>query len=51
MTAGIVSAVDRIVSDVPMVQTITVVLAILIIFFNLVADVLLGMFDPRIRYD
>lgn len=37
--------------DVPMVQTITVVLATLIVIFNLIADVLLGVFDPRIRYD
>ena len=37
--------------DVPMVQTITVMFAILIVFFNLVADVLLGVFDPRVRLD
>jgi len=38
-------------SDVPMVQTITFMFAILIVFFNLIADVLYGILDPRIRYD
>jgi len=37
--------------DVPMVQTVTVIFAVLIVFFNLIADVLYGMLDPRIRYD
>lgn len=39
------------VSDVPMVQTLTFIFATLIVFFNLVADVLYGLLDPRIRYD
>ncbi|WP_209426642.1 ABC transporter permease [Pararhodobacter sp. SW119] len=38
-------------SDWPMVQTITFIFAILIVFFNLIADVLYGILDPRIRYD
>ncbi|MEM7198398.1 MAG: ABC transporter permease [Pseudomonadota bacterium] len=38
-------------SDIPMVQTLTVIFAFLIILFNLVADILYGILDPRIRYD
>lgn len=37
--------------DVPMVQTLTFIFAILIVLFNLIADVLYGLLDPRIRYD
>ena len=38
-------------SDIPMVQTLTFIFAVLIVLFNLVADVLYGILDPRIRYD
>ncbi len=38
-------------SDLPMVQTLTFIFAVLTVFFNLVADVLYGFLDPRIRYD
>jgi peptide/nickel transport system permease protein len=38
-------------SDVPMVQTITFIFAVLIVIFNLIADILYGVLDPRIRYD
>jgi len=38
-------------ADVPLVQTLTFIFAILIVVFNLVADVLYGILDPRIRYD
>lgn len=38
-------------SDVPMVQTLTFLFAVLIVLFNLIADVLYGILDPRIRYD
>ena len=38
-------------ADIPLVQTLTFIFAILIVFFNLVADVLYGILDPRIRYD
>ena len=38
-------------NDLPMVQTLTFIFAILIVLFNLVADVLYGILDPRIRYD
>lgn len=38
-------------NDVPMVQTLTFIFAALIVLFNLVADVMYGVLDPRIRYD
>ena len=38
-------------NDLPMVQTLTFIFAILIVLFNLIADVLYGMLDPRICYD
>jgi peptide/nickel transport system permease protein len=38
-------------NDLPMVQTLTFIFAVLIVFFNLVADLLYGMLDPRIRYE
>lgn len=38
-------------NDLPMVQTLTVIFAVLIVMFNLIADVLYGILDPRIRYD
>jgi peptide/nickel transport system permease protein len=37
--------------DVPMVQTLTFIFAVLIVVFNLVADITYGIMDPRIRYD
>ncbi|MGY6409890.1 MAG: ABC transporter permease [Alkalilacustris sp.] len=38
-------------ADIPMVQTLTFIFAVLIVLFNLIADVLYGILDPRIRYD
>lgn len=38
-------------ADIPTVQTVTFIFAILIVFFNLIADLLYGVLDPRIRYD
>ena len=38
-------------ADIPLVQTLTFLFAILIVIFNLIADVVYGMLDPRIRYD
>ena len=38
-------------NDLPLVQTLTFIFAVLIVLFNLVADVLYGILDPRIRYD
>lgn len=37
--------------DVPVVMTVTFIFAILIVAFNLVADIIYGILDPRIRYD
>jgi len=37
--------------DVPMVQTITFFSAFLVVLFNLIADALYGLLDPRIRYE
>ena len=38
-------------SDIPMVLTLTFIFAVLIVLFNLIADVLYGVLGPRIRYD
>ena len=38
-------------ADIPLVQTLTFLFAVLIVFFNLLADVLYGILDPRIRYE
>ncbi|MEL6779015.1 MAG: ABC transporter permease [Cyanobacteria bacterium J06597_16] len=37
-------------NDTPVVMSITFIYAILIVVFNLVADILYGVLDPRIRY-
>lgn len=39
------------VSDLPMVQTIVFIFAVLVVLFNVIADVIYGLLDPRIRYD
>jgi peptide/nickel transport system permease protein len=38
-------------NDLPTVQTLTFIFAVLIVLFNLIADILYGVLDPRIRYD
>ncbi|QUS35694.1 ABC transporter permease [Falsirhodobacter algicola] len=38
-------------NDIPMVQTLTFIFAVLIVLANLIADILYGLLDPRIRYD
>ncbi|GIX12399.1 MAG: ABC transporter substrate-binding protein [Paracoccaceae bacterium] len=38
-------------ADYPLVQTLTFIFAVLIVLFNLIADILYGILDPRIRYD
>ncbi len=38
-------------NDMPMVMTLTFIFALLIVTFTLVADLLYGLLDPRIRYD
>lgn len=37
-------------SDTPMLMGLTFIYAILVVLFNLIADVLYGVLDPRIRY-
>ncbi len=37
-------------ADIPLVQTLTFIFAVLIVFFNIIADVAYGFLDPRIRY-
>ncbi len=39
------------VNDIPLIQTITFIFAFLIVAFNLIADIVYGILDPRIRYD
>jgi peptide/nickel transport system permease protein len=36
--------------DIPVVMTTTVIFAILVVLFNLLADILYGVLDPRIQY-
>lgn len=38
-------------NDLPLVMTVTFIFAVLIVLFNIIADVLYGLLDPRIRYD
>jgi len=38
-------------SDIPLVQTVVFLMALLIVLFNLFADILYGVLDPRVRYD
>ena len=38
-------------NDIPMVLTLTFIFAVLIVTFTLIADLLYGLLDPRIRYD
>ncbi len=38
-------------NDLPMVQTLVFIFAILIVLCNLMADIAYGLLDPRIRYD
>ncbi|MHA1529376.1 MAG: ABC transporter permease [Alphaproteobacteria bacterium] len=38
-------------ADIPLVQTLTFIFAVLIVGFNLIADLVYGILDPRIRYD
>jgi peptide/nickel transport system permease protein len=38
-------------NDIPMVQSLVFIFAVLTVLFNIVADVMYGFLDPRIRYD
>ncbi|MGB3297798.1 MAG: ABC transporter permease [Phormidesmis sp.] len=44
----LIDSINR--SDTPVVMSITFIYAILIVIFNLIADLLYGVLDPRIRY-
>jgi peptide/nickel transport system permease protein len=46
--AALIGAIHA--NDLPMVQTLTFIFAVLIVTFNLIADILYGILDPRIRY-
>ena len=46
--AALIGAIHA--NDLPMVQTLTFIFAMLIVIFNLIADILYGILDPRIRY-
>ena len=47
--AALIGAIHA--NDLPMVQTLAFIFAVLIVIFNLIADILYGLLDPRIRYD
>ena len=38
-------------ADIPLVQSLTFIYALLIVFFNIIVDLVYGILDPRIRYD
>ena len=38
-------------NDLPVVQTVLMIFAVLVVVFNLIADILYGVLDPRIRYE
>ena len=38
-------------ADIPLVQSLTFIFAVLIVAFNILVDILYGILDPRIRYD
>ncbi len=46
--ALLISAIQ--VNDIPLIQTVVFIFAFLIVVFNLVADVVYGILDPRISY-
>jgi peptide/nickel transport system permease protein len=47
--ALLISAIGS--TDIPTVQTVTFIFAFLVVFFNVVADALYGVLDPRISYN
>ena len=38
-------------NDLPVVQTVLMIFAVLVVAFNLIADIAYGILDPRIRYN
>jgi len=49
MGSLLISAIND--SDTPVVMAITIIFAVLVVLFNLIADILYGVLDPRIKYD
>lgn len=47
--ALLIESINR--NDTPVVMAITIIYAILIVVFNLVADILYSVLDPRVNYD
>lgn len=45
----LIGAIDA--NDIPMVQTLAFIFAVLIVLFNLLADLLYSLIDPRVSYD
>ena len=45
----LIASIQR--NDTPVIMAISFTLSALVVFFNLIADVLYGVLDPRIRYD
>src|ERR687886_735208 len=45
----LIASIQR--NDTPVIMAISFTLSVLVVLFNLVADVLYGVLDPRIRYD
>ena len=45
----LIASIQR--NDTPVIMAISFTLSILVVLFNLIADVLYGVLDPRIRYD
>ncbi|GBD16526.1 Dipeptide transport system permease protein DppB [bacterium HR26] len=38
-------------NDTPVIMAITIIFSALVVLFNLIADVLYGVLDPRIKYE
>ena len=45
----LIASIQR--NDTPVIMAISFTLSVLVVLFNLIADVLYGVLDPRIRYD
>jgi peptide/nickel transport system permease protein len=44
----LISSIGR--SDTPVIMAVAFISAILVVVFNLIADIVYGLLDPRIRY-
>lgn len=49
MGSLLISAIND--NDTPVIMAITIIFSALVVLFNLIADVLYGVLDPRIKYD